>query len=308
MRRFRDGRAGFTLIELLVVISIIATLMAMLLPAIQKVREAANKMTCASNLRQLGVALHNHHNDFNRFPSNNAQGDIAGAGNRGFYVHIRSYVEQAQNNYRTGQQPVKLFQCPSRGYRGASPVCPADFAPADHPMRFARLVSGSAGNAAQMRPDTRVEALVFPQGWLSILGRTGNNQTVSLRNNPSANPNQVVTVGSHQPPSLTQVTRADGSSNTLLLAHRSRQASAYNAAPHWYANLFLMTGTEYCTTFVLDRSNPGTGRSSAPHSGTHPCLFADGSMRNLKYFTSANNNIARAWAFNDGGSWTGLED
>jgi prepilin-type N-terminal cleavage/methylation domain-containing protein/prepilin-type processing-associated H-X9-DG protein len=87
-------RRGFTLIELLVVIAIIAILIALLLPAVQQAREAARRSQCRNNLKQIGLALHNYHDNFNTFPMGNNNHQTGGWG-QSWWIGVLPYIDQA---------------------------------------------------------------------------------------------------------------------------------------------------------------------------------------------------------------------
>lgn len=151
MKKTGSVQRGFTLIELLVVIAIIAILIALLLPAVQQAREAARRTQCKNNLKQLGLAMHNYHESFNRFPHN--MGRLANAspnpnydyGEFSWLYMILPNIEQAGLYGAIATKEPELGATPDRNHNALGPnaqlrrtvlpafLCPSNTMPSIRP-------------------------------------------------------------------------------------------------------------------------------------------------------------------------------
>jgi prepilin-type N-terminal cleavage/methylation domain-containing protein/prepilin-type processing-associated H-X9-DG protein len=261
-------RHGFTLIELLVVIAIIGILMALLLPAIQKVLEAANRMLCGNNLKQLGIAIHNFHNDFNRLPnggqdwymglSYNADGTPHTLPQQcaGWMYQILPYVEQDAltriNDVltATGGPTNRRVLPANRGWPAGSYYAHSDhnfgvgavrrapikmyYCPSRRPAQLYLNGSSNAGRMVALNDYCAAVAAPFPQpptqrAEATFWGDNGRFYSIITRSTSGRN-REVVEDNNKR--TLGSVTSADGSSNTIMLGEKWVPTNEYGGR-HW---------------------------------------------------------------------------
>jgi prepilin-type N-terminal cleavage/methylation domain-containing protein/prepilin-type processing-associated H-X9-DG protein len=274
-------RPAFTLIELLVVIAIIGTLIGLLLPAVQKAREAAARIQCANNLKQIGAALHHYSTTFQFFPTNGgpAPGQVntiwTGLGGLPLYwglanpaarpqdqtgswaYSILPFLEQG-NVVQTAAQgaPLVFFLCPSRG-RDPSPTVPA----AD-PV-FPWVTFGNGGLNPWSTTDYAGNGYLlinrWPAGGIPVTGLPLDVKSVS-----------------------------DGLSNTLLVGEKAMDRRSFNTGSWYWAEPIFSGGSggtdRWGTAILADGiGTPFPTNWGASHIAGAQFLFADGSVRSLTF-------------------------
>jgi len=319
----RSARRAFTLIELLVVIAIIAILIGLLLPAVQKVREAAARAKCSNNLKQLSLAFHNYHDAHNALPPDR----IAAGGFVSWAVLIMPYIEQ-QNIYKLWDTTLKYQDQPNNGVPGDPTPnnVPIYFCPTRRDTSVGYSVNeasnpvrpGGLGDYATCVGTKQGQDPTLQDGMI-ILGVATFTDTTKTK------------VASWH--SLTTLqTIDDGTSNTLLMGEKFVKASSqwgmnedrsvYNGSNSVnYSRQAGVTRLKSATsdttgqkfpivpdptldtpnTVIVNNIQALNTRFGGPHSGGAICMFAfgDGSVRPVKS-SVADDTLTALAARNDG--------